>query len=160
MATAHVPWHFREHPSPTTLKFAFIALALSAISGVIVFCLLCARDNRSMQNLSSAVISPQRAALNTPPAVRPSYDRFTLSRTVRRVHQVGPVKLGLRRIYAKRGFCDLSIVVDGHGITERHIATNHPLWITVPGKSSPLELIVTHIAKRHVSGYVRSVANG
>jgi hypothetical protein len=166
MATAHLPWHYTERPSAATLKFACLAAALWTICAVTVFGVLCVRENRSMRNLSSAVTAPQRViqVLNPPvvarTAARPNYDRFTLSRTVRGLRQIGPVKLGVRRIGAGQRYCDLSIIVNGHGTTERRITANHPLWITLPGHSEPLELIVTRIAKRHVSGYLRPAANG
>lgn len=161
MATAHAPWHDDEHPSPRTLRFALLAFALWAISGVTVFCVLCARENQSLQSLSARV-APQHTLSAKPvqPAIaRSRYDVFRLGRSVRSLHQVGPIKVGIRRINVRRKSCDLSVFMNHRVLTERHLGINRPRWITIAGENRPLEIMITRISKRRVSGYIRLTAN-
>jgi len=81
------------------------------------------------------------------------YFEFDLVKS-KQVQRVGPVSLGLRKSDTKRKRYDLDLIVDDNRLEKRNVNLLEPLYVTVPEKPQPLELVVNQISKDHVSGYI------
>lgn len=89
----------------------------------------------------------------------PSYYQFTLS-PAKEFQRVGPVQLELRKVNERRGYFDLSLMVEDHQLDKKHINLDEPVWISLPDRQQPAELVVTRIDKDQVRGYIRASKPG
>jgi hypothetical protein len=85
----------------------------------------------------------------------PTYYPFTLSPS-REFQTVGPVQVGLRKVNARHGYYDLSLMLEDRQLDKKHVNLDEPVWITLSGRRQPAELVVTRIDKDQVQGYVRA----
>ena len=72
---------------------------------------------------------------------------------------LGTVKIRLLRTNSKRHSYDLSVQERGRARTHRNLRARQPLWIAGNRGETPLELIVSTIAKDSVSGYWREAGH-
>ncbi len=72
---------------------------------------------------------------------------------------LGTVKIRLLRASSKRHSYDLSVQERGRARTHRNLRARQPLWIAGNRGETPLELIVSTIAKDSVSGYWREAGH-
>lgn len=85
----------------------------------------------------------------------PSYYQFTLSLS-KEFQTVGPVQVELRKVNERRGYFDLSLMVEDRQLDKKHVNLDEPVWINLSDRQQPAELVVTRIDKNQVQGYVRA----
>jgi hypothetical protein len=68
--------------------------------------------------------------------------------------RTGPVSLSLRKANVKRKYYDLALIVDDQKIEKKHANLFEPLWISVPDRPEPVQVIVNSITKNNVKGYI------
>jgi len=69
-------------------------------------------------------------------------------------HHTGPVSLALRKSDAKRQYCDLQMLIDDREIARKHVNLYESLTFYPEGYAQPLEVVVNHIDRDSVQGYV------
>jgi len=67
---------------------------------------------------------------------------------------VGPVSLSLRKADTKRQRYNMELYVDDFKLQKKDINLYEPVYFTVQDRPQPLELVVNHISKDRVEGYV------
>ncbi|HUP02776.1 MAG TPA: hypothetical protein VMU19_02225 [Bryobacteraceae bacterium] len=77
--------------------------------------------------------------------------KLTKSKTMQRV---GPVSLALRGASAKHNTYDLAMLVEDNTLNKKHINLYEPVWITLTGRPRPVQLVVNHVGKNEVDGYI------
>ena len=78
---------------------------------------------------------------------------FKLSKS-REMHKVGPLSISLRGANAKRKTYDLAMMVDDNALTKTHVNLYEPIWITLSDRPQPVQLVVNHVEKNEIAGYV------
>jgi len=69
-------------------------------------------------------------------------------------HHAGPVSISLRKADAKHEYCDLQMLVDDREITRKHVNLFESVSFYPQGYPQPLEVVINHIDKDSVQGYV------
>jgi hypothetical protein len=69
-------------------------------------------------------------------------------------HHAGPVSISLRKADSKHEYCDLQMLVDDREITRKHVNLYESITLYPEGYPRPLEVVVNHIDKNSVRGYV------
>ncbi len=69
-------------------------------------------------------------------------------------HHTGPISIALHKADTKHEYCDLQLVVDDRQITRKHINLYESVTLHPEGYPQPLELVINHIDKDSVKGYV------
>lgn len=82
-----------------------------------------------------------------------SYYEFQLDRS-KQLTRVGPVSLSLRKVDTKHGNYDLVMMVDDRQLQKKHVNVFEPVLLTVADRSQPIELVVNHVEKNQVKGYL------
>lgn len=77
--------------------------------------------------------------------------RLTKSKQMQRV---GPLSLALRSTSTKHKTYDFSMLVDDNTLSKKHVNLYEPVWITVSDRPQPVQLVVNHVGKDEVDGYV------
>lgn len=80
------------------------------------------------------------------------YFAFELSKS-KQFQRVGPVRLSLRKVNVKKRTYDMVLMVDDGEIQKKGVNMLEPVWITLPDRAQPLELVVNQVRKDQVEGY-------
>ena len=78
---------------------------------------------------------------------------FKLSKS-KELHRVGPLSISLRGANAKHRTFDLAMVVDDNELSKKHVNLYEPVWITLGDRPQPVQLVVNHVEKNEIEGYV------
>jgi hypothetical protein len=78
---------------------------------------------------------------------------FKLTKS-KELHRVGPLSISLRGANAKHKTYDLSMVVDDNELSKKHVNVYEPVWITLGDRPQPVQLVVNHVEKNEIEGYV------
>jgi hypothetical protein len=82
-----------------------------------------------------------------------NYHEFYLDKS-KQFSKVGPIRISLRKVDIKRKRYDMVMLVEDYQIEKKNVNIFEPVWITVPDRSQPLELVVNDITKNQASGYL------
>ena len=78
---------------------------------------------------------------------------FKLAKS-KEMHRVGPLSIALRGANAKRKTYDLAMIVDDNALTKKNVNLYEPVWITVGDRPQPVQLVVNHVEKNQIEGYI------
>jgi hypothetical protein len=78
---------------------------------------------------------------------------FKLTKS-KEMHRVGPLSISLRGANAKRKSYDLAMMVDDNALSKRNVNLYEPIWITLGDRPQPVQLVVNHVEKNEIEGYV------
>jgi hypothetical protein len=70
------------------------------------------------------------------------------------MQRVGPLSISLRNANAKRKAYDLTMMVDDNVLTKRNVNLYEPVWITLGDRPQPVQLVVNHVEKNEIEGYL------
>jgi len=82
-----------------------------------------------------------------------SYFEFDLSKS-KEFQRVGPMTLSLRKTDTKHKSYDLAMIVDDNELSKKKVNLYEPIWIHTENGSQPVQVVVNHIDKNIVHGYV------
>lgn len=82
-----------------------------------------------------------------------NYYEFNLIKSSQ-FERTGPVSLSLRKSNVKHRYYDLALIVDDQKIEKKHVNLYEPLWISVPDRPEPVQVVVNGIGKNNVKGYL------
>ena len=68
--------------------------------------------------------------------------------------QRGPLGIRLKKANVKHQYADLELLLDGHGLSQKHVNLYQPVTFYKPGTSQPLELVISSIDTKRIRGYV------
>ena len=68
--------------------------------------------------------------------------------------KIGPIRLSLRKVDVKHKRYDLVVMVDDFEVQKKGVNLFEPVWITLADRAQPVELVVNHVRKDQVSGYL------
>jgi hypothetical protein len=69
-------------------------------------------------------------------------------------HHTGPISLALRKADSKHQSCDLQMIIDDREISRKHVNLYESLTFYPSGYPLPLEVVINHIDKDSIQGYV------
>jgi hypothetical protein len=78
---------------------------------------------------------------------------FKLTKS-KEMHRVGPLSISLRGANAKHKTYDLAMMVDDNALTKKSVNLYEPVWITLGDRPQPVQLVVNHVEKNEIEGYV------
>lgn len=78
---------------------------------------------------------------------------FKLAKS-KEMHRVGPLSISLRGANPKRKSYDLAMIVDDNALNKRNVNLYEPIWITLGDRPQPVQLVVNHVEKNEIEGYV------
>jgi hypothetical protein len=78
---------------------------------------------------------------------------FDLAKS-KQFQRVGPLSLSLRKVDAKHRIYDLTVMVDDVNLDKKHVNLLEPVWINLPDRPQPVQLVVNKIDKNQVRGYI------
>lgn len=81
------------------------------------------------------------------------YQEFDLTKS-KTFQRVGPVGLELRKTNTKHDFYDVTLLVDDYKLDKKHVNLYEPVLIYPEDSRQPLELVVNHISRDSIHGYV------
>jgi len=82
-----------------------------------------------------------------------SYFEFKLAKS-KQFSRVGPIMLSLRRSDIKHKNFDLAMMVDDNELSKKKVNLYEPVWIHREGDPQPVQVIINHVEKNQVEGYV------
>lgn len=82
-----------------------------------------------------------------------SYFEFKLAKS-KQFSRVGPIMLSLRRSDTKHKNFDLAMMVDDNELSKKKVNLYEPVWIHREGDPQPVQVIINHVEKNQVEGYV------
>lgn len=82
-----------------------------------------------------------------------SYYEFELAKS-KQFQRVGPLSLSLRKADTKHKSYDLSMLVDDNELNKKKVNLYEPVTIHTDNASQPMQIVVNHIDKNVVRGYV------
>lgn len=82
-----------------------------------------------------------------------NYYEFQLDKS-KRFQRVGPLSLSLRKVNTKHKSYNLAMMVDDFQLDKKNVNLYEPVWITLSDRPQPLELVINHVDKDHVQGYL------
>ncbi len=82
-----------------------------------------------------------------------NYYEFNLNKSSQ-FERTGPVSLSLRKSNVKHKYYDIALIVDDQKIEKKHVNLYEPMWISVPDRPEPVQLVVNSISKDNVKGYL------
>lgn len=82
-----------------------------------------------------------------------SYFEFDLSKS-KQFQRVGPMTLSLRKTDTKHKSYDLAMIVDDNELSKKKVNLYEPIWIHTESGGQPVQIVVNHIDKNIVHGYV------
>ena len=68
--------------------------------------------------------------------------------------RVGPISVSLRNTNIKHKSYDLAMMVEDNQLDKKHVNLFEPVWINLSDRPQPVELVVNHVDKNQISGYV------
>jgi hypothetical protein len=77
--------------------------------------------------------------------------KLTKSKEMRRV---GPLSISLRGANAKHKTYELAMIVDDNSLTKKNVNLYEPVWITLGDRPQPVQLVVNHVEKNEIEGYI------
>lgn len=69
-------------------------------------------------------------------------------------HHTGSISIALHKADSKHEYCDLQLLVDDREITRKHVNLYESVTLYPDGFPQPLELVINHIDKDSIKGYV------
>lgn len=82
-----------------------------------------------------------------------NYYEFDLAKSSA-FERTGPVSLSLRKANVKHKYYDLALIVDDQKIEKKHANLYEPLWVYVPERAEPVQVVVNSITKDNIKGYL------
>ena len=82
-----------------------------------------------------------------------SYFEFDLTKS-KQFQRVGPLPLSLRKVDTKHKSYDVELIVDDNQLSKKKVNLYEPIWIHTENESQPVQIVVNHIDKNEVHGYV------
>ncbi len=82
-----------------------------------------------------------------------SYFEFDLSKS-KQFQRIGPLTLSLRKADTKHKSYDVAMIVDDNELQKKKVNLYEPIWIHTETDSQPVQIIVNHINKDTVHGYI------
>jgi type II secretory pathway pseudopilin PulG len=82
-----------------------------------------------------------------------NYYEFDLKKSSQ-YERTGPVSLSLRKTNVKHKYFDIALIVDDQKIEKKHVNLFEPLWISVPDRPEPVQVVVNGISKENIKGYL------
>jgi len=82
-----------------------------------------------------------------------NYYEFSFEKS-KTYHHAGPVSIALRKADSKHDYCDLDLIIDDKPITRKHVDLYESISLYPQGFPMPLEVVINHIGKDSVQGYV------
>lgn len=82
-----------------------------------------------------------------------SYFEFELSKS-KQYQRVGPLSISLRKADTKHKSYDLSMIVDDNELSKKKVNLYEPVTIHTDSGAQPVQIVVNHISKDVVHGYV------
>lgn len=70
------------------------------------------------------------------------------------LQHVGPLSLSLRSTNVKHKTYDLAMTVDDNALTKNHVNLYEPVWITLNDRPQSVQLVVNHVEKNEIEGYL------
>lgn len=84
-----------------------------------------------------------------------NYYEFELTKS-KQFQRVGPLSLSLRKVDTKHKSYDFSMLVDDNELSKKKVNLYEPVVIHTENDSQPVQIVVNHIDKNLVHGYVSS----
>jgi len=81
------------------------------------------------------------------------YSEFTLTKS-KDFRKVGPMSLSLRKADTKHKRYNLEMVVDDVHLEKKNVNIFEPVYLTLSDRPQPVEVVVNHVGKNEVRGYV------
>jgi hypothetical protein len=81
------------------------------------------------------------------------YYEFSFQKS-KEYHHTGPISIALRKADAKHLYCDLGVLVDDKEISRKHVNLYESVTLIPEGYTQPLQLVINHIEKDAVKGYL------
>jgi hypothetical protein len=81
------------------------------------------------------------------------YSEFTLAKS-KDFRKVGPMSLSLRKADTKHKRYNLEMVVDDVHLEKKNVNIFEPVYLTLSDRPQPVEVVVNHVGKNEVRGYV------
>ena len=78
---------------------------------------------------------------------------FKLAKS-KEMHRVGPLSISLRGANGKRKTYDLAMIVDDNALTKKNVNLYEPVWVTLGDRPQPVQLVVNHVEKNEIEGYI------
>ena len=78
---------------------------------------------------------------------------FKLTKS-KEMQRVGPLSLSLRSTNPKHKTYDLAMMVDDNALSKKHVNLYEPVWITLSDRPQPVQLVVNHVEKGEIEGYL------
>jgi hypothetical protein len=82
-----------------------------------------------------------------------NYYEFSFEKS-KTFHHAGPISIAVRKVDAKHDYCDLQMLVDDRELTRKHVNLYESVTFYPEGYPLPMELVINHIDKDSVHGYV------
>jgi outer membrane murein-binding lipoprotein Lpp len=82
-----------------------------------------------------------------------NYYEFQLDKS-KRFERVGPISLSLRKVNYKHKAFNLVMMVDDFQLDKKNVNLYEPVLITLSDRPQPLELVINHVEKNEVKGYL------
>jgi len=82
-----------------------------------------------------------------------NYYEFHLDKS-KTFQRVGPVSVSLRKVNLKHKNYNLALMVDDNQLDKKNVNMFEPVWITLPDRLQPVELVVNQVGKDEITGYV------
>ncbi len=82
-----------------------------------------------------------------------NYYEFHLDKS-KTFQRVGPVSVSLRKVNLKHKNYNLALMVDDNQLDKKNVNLFEPVWITLPDRPQPVELVVNQVGKDQITGYV------
>lgn len=68
--------------------------------------------------------------------------------------RVGPISVSLRNTNPKHKTYDVAMMVEDNQLDKKHINLYEPVWINLSDRPQAVQLVVNHVDKTQISGYV------
>jgi len=82
-----------------------------------------------------------------------NFFEFDLSKS-KQFQRFGPLTLSLRKADTKHKNYDLAMIVDDNELTKKRVNLYEPIWIHTENGGQPIQVVVNHIGKNVIHGYV------
>lgn len=82
-----------------------------------------------------------------------NYTEFDLMKA-KQFQRIGPITLSLRKADTKHKSYDIGMIVDDNQLTKKKVNLYEPIWIHTENESQPVQIVVNHIEKNLIHGYV------
>jgi len=82
-----------------------------------------------------------------------NYFEFDLTKS-KHFQRVGPIGVALHKVNTKHDFFDLAMLVNDFALDKKHVSLFEPVLIYPSDSKQAMELVVNHISKNRVHGYL------